>query len=72
MVRSVERCLKKSIGRSPLKFEELRILLMEIEATLNNRPLTYVLDAGNRWRCCDFKGRYVSTLVEASKGYRTA
>ena len=37
---SVKRCLKKSVGRSLLTFEELRTLV--VEATLNNRPLTYI------------------------------
>ena len=40
LVRSVKRCLKKSIGKSSLKFEELPTLMVEIESTLNNRPLT--------------------------------
>lgn len=33
---------KKSIGRATLSFEELRTLLVEIESTLNNRPITYI------------------------------
>ena len=43
-MRSVKRCLKKAIGRASLSFGELRTLLVEIETTLNNRPLTFVYD----------------------------
>ena len=46
LVRSVKRCLKKSVGRSLLTFEELCTLVVEIEATLNNRSLTYIYDDG--------------------------
>lgn len=41
---STKRCLKKSLVRPPLDFESLRTLLVEIETTINNRPLTYVYD----------------------------
>jgi len=44
MVRSVKRCLKKIVGRTTLKFEELATLLVDIESVINARPLTYVYD----------------------------
>ena len=47
LVRSVKNCLKKSVGRSLLDFEELRTLIVEIESAINNRPLTYVYDDEN-------------------------
>ena len=40
LVQSVKRCLKKTIGRTTLTFDELRTITVEIEATLNNRSLT--------------------------------
>ena len=35
------------MGRSLLDFEELRTLMVEIEAAINNRPLTYMYDDEN-------------------------
>ena len=44
LIKSVERCLKKSIGRASLSFKELRTIMVDIESNLNNRPLIYVFD----------------------------
>ena len=41
MVGSVKRCLKKVLGNAKLKFDELLTILLEVEGTLNCRPLTY-------------------------------
>ena len=42
MIRSVKRCLKKVLGNAMLSFEELATILVEVETTVNNRPLTYI------------------------------
>ena len=44
MARSVKRCLKKTLGRSLLTFEEITTIVCEIEAVLNDRPITYCYD----------------------------
>ena len=42
--KCVKCCLRKVVGKSTLMFDELVTIIAEIEATLNNRPLTYVQD----------------------------
>ena len=41
MVGSVKRCLRKALGNSKLSKDDLLTVLVEIEGTLNSRPLTY-------------------------------
>ena len=42
MVKSVKRCLKKTLGNSLLTYDELLTALIEIEMVLNSRPLSFV------------------------------
>ncbi|XP_046841881.1 uncharacterized protein LOC124435998 [Xenia sp. Carnegie-2017] len=44
MIQSTKRCLKKTLGRSSMDFDALGTILVEIEATINNPPLTYIYD----------------------------
>ena len=44
MVQLVKRCLRKAIGRSTLNYDQLNTELVEVEAIVNSRPLTYVYD----------------------------
>ncbi|GBN59680.1 hypothetical protein AVEN_167192-1 [Araneus ventricosus] len=42
LVRSVKTCLKHIKGKSSLTYEELYAVLVEFEAVINSRPITYL------------------------------
>ena len=42
MIRSAKRCLRKTIGRARVTYDELLTTVTEVEMILNSRPLSYV------------------------------
>ena len=41
MIKSTKRCLKKTLGKTRLTYEELLTVLAEAKCIINSRPLTY-------------------------------
>ena len=42
MVGSTKKCLRKMIGQARLSFDEMNTAIVEVEMTLNSRPISYV------------------------------
>ena len=38
----MKRCLRKAIGKARMDYDELVTVLVEVEATLNSRPISYL------------------------------
>ena len=45
MVKSTKRCLRKVVGRANFSRDELLTAVVEIEAVINSRPLSYISSA---------------------------
>ncbi|XP_035204968.1 uncharacterized protein LOC118179916 [Stegodyphus dumicola] len=48
LIRSVKNLLR-TLGRSSLNFEDLSTILCEVEAVMNNRPLTYISEESDKF-----------------------
>ncbi len=73
LVRSVKGCLKKTLGKAFITFEELQTILCEIEVAINNRPLAYVSEDDLDEALTPFHlmyGRSIATGKNLRKLYR--
>ena len=45
MIKVVKLCLRKTLYRKRVNIDELKTVIVEIQARINNRPLTYITDS---------------------------
>ncbi|XP_035220808.1 uncharacterized protein LOC118193777 [Stegodyphus dumicola] len=50
LIRIVKNLLVRVLGKSSVTYEELLTVLCDVEATVNNRPLTYISNAADELR----------------------
>ena len=46
LIKDIKKTLHKTLGKTHLTFEQLEVVIMDIQRHLNNRPLTYVESDG--------------------------
>ena len=64
LISIIKNCLKKVIGKSFLNYEETGTVLIDVEQTLNSRPLTYLEEDNTEEALAPFHllhGRNVNT-----------
>ena len=42
LIKSTKRCLRKLIGQARFSYDEMHTAIVEIEAIINSRPLSYI------------------------------
>ena len=42
MVKSTQKCSRKIVGQARLNYDELLIVVTEVESIINSRPLSYI------------------------------
>ena len=42
LIRSVKRCLRKTVGQAKFSYDEMHTAIVEIEGIINSRPLSYL------------------------------
>ena len=42
LVRVTKRCLRKMVGQARLSYDEMHTAIVEVEAVINSRPLTFL------------------------------
>ena len=63
LISIIKNCLKKVIGKSFLNYEEISTVLIDVEQTLNSRPLTYLEEDNNKEALTPFHLLYGRNVI---------